>query len=195
MLGPSGSCFADFHLVRDVVEGVRVHVVARGWAAVAAGATEVHRTGVDECGADQPHVGQQLDVAIPVLDRRPDARSGVTDDAGMRVDDGLVRRRVRGRRVFRRRGEIVRVRVNDGCARVDARERVFRVLLGRDRHQWGAGTRRHAVQRGFDDDGRFSHPAAPLRSSAGRGASPRAGRPSARRSCRLLCARSPCCRR
>ena len=54
-----------------------------------------------------------------------------------------------------------------------------------------AGARRNAVQRGFDDNGRFSHRIGPLRSSAGRGASPRASRPNARRSCRHRCARSP----
>ncbi len=44
-----------------------------------------------------------------------------------------------------------RVGVDDGRARVDARERVLRLLLGRRRHVRVARPTRDAVERGFDD--------------------------------------------
>ena len=78
---------------------------------------------------DQPHVVEQLDVAVALFDRRAEADGRVADDAGMLLDDGPERG---GVLLGRRSASTTRSgawRVDDRAARVDARERVLGVVL------------------------------------------------------------------
>ena len=145
---------AHVHLVDDLRERVGVHELARRRQSVGPGAAEVDRTGVERGLAHEPHVVEQLHVAVPVGDRLAEPDGRVADDARMLFDRGPVRGRVLRGRFLGADDEIGRVRVDDGRARVDARERVLGVLLDGCGHVRIAAAAGHAVERDLDHYGR-----------------------------------------
>ena len=126
---------------RSSANVLRVHELAVGREAVAAGAAEVHRTGVARSPARiEAHVVEQLDVPVAIVDRLAEADGRVADrcpDAARRPGRNAVAYCSAASSGADDR--VRRVRVDDRRARVDARERVRRRAPRRWRARWGCG--------------------------------------------------------